>query len=312
MKKPTIKIQKEKLIGFANDIGKATKDAMTVVSENVKDGSEQISQQIDKAIFDKDKKKLCPFFKENLLADGFVIPPMIRLVNYDKRKENRACEGSIGFIVNTKDLKVLNIYTEYSDLLGLIFYPHTQESVYYVDPCHPKLYINLDEYFSYLKKVRVDELKQIAQSLGAKHVKISLKEQKKDISSQNKNGKVHLFNKIGGNASCDKTNEVYNNINVEAEVNFSGNDNPVRPDIVYFKNESDIQALIEMRVNPTNQNKINSMTYVFNYINSSEIQVREAAKIDAALSSIKANGSSSVSSKALTESRTILEYSIEF
>ena len=40
MKKPTIKIQKEKLIGFANDIGKATKDAMTVVSENVKDGSE--------------------------------------------------------------------------------------------------------------------------------------------------------------------------------------------------------------------------------------------------------------------------------
>lgn len=312
MKKPTIKIQKEKLIGFANDIGKATKDAMTVVSENVKDGSEQISQQIDKAIFDKDKKKLCPFFKENLLADGFVIPPMIRLVNYDKRKENRACEGSIGFIVNTKDLKVLNIYTEYSDLLGLIFYPHTQESVYYVDPCHPKLYINLDEYFSYLKKVRVDELKQIAQSLGAKHVKTSLKEQKKDISSQNKNGKVHLFNKIGGNASCDKTNEVYNNINVEAEVNFSGNDNPVRPDIVYFKNESDIQALIEMRVNPTNQNKINSMTYVFNYINSSGIQVREAAKIDAALSSIKANGSSSVSSKALTESRTILEYSIEF
>lgn len=104
MKKPTIKFQKEKLIGFANDIGKATKDAMTVVSENVKDGSEQISQQIDKAIFDKDKKKLCPFFKENLLADGFVIPPMIRLVNYDKRKENRACEGSIGFIVNTKDL----------------------------------------------------------------------------------------------------------------------------------------------------------------------------------------------------------------
>ena len=58
MKKPTIKIQKEKLIGFANDIGKATKDAMTVVSENVKDGSEQISKFLIKI-----RKNFAPFLR---------------------------------------------------------------------------------------------------------------------------------------------------------------------------------------------------------------------------------------------------------
>ena len=37
--------------------------------------------------------------------------------DYDKRKENKACEGAIGFVTG-KDIKILNIYREFADLLN--------------------------------------------------------------------------------------------------------------------------------------------------------------------------------------------------
>lgn len=295
----------------ASSVADATKTAFTNVSESIKENNQQISEQIDKAIYEKDKKRLCPFFEEDLRNENFSMPAMIRIVDYDKRRDNKACQGAIGFETNTKDMKVLNIYSEFVPMLNLRFYPHVKESVYYIDPCYKNLYISLDDYFAYLKKVRVDELQTVAQDLGAKQVTITLKEQKKSLTSKNAKGSIGGRG-ISASANTTTRNNELLNLEVAAKVDFVGKDNPIEPNLVYFKNESDVNALIKMRLNPENRNNILSKTYSFLYSNTSGIKVNEAVKIDEALSHMNYNAGYSIVNEALSESRTILEYSIQF
>ena len=303
---------------IANDIGDKTKDftqatkkAVATASENIKETNDQLSRQFSQAKFDKDKKQLCPFYEENLNDENFSLPAMVRLVTYDKRRDNKACEGAIGFETNSKEMRMLNIYTEFASMLGIRFYPLAKDSVYYVDPCYPDLYISLDDYFSYLKKVRVDELQAVAQDLGAKHVSINLREQRKSSKTSKKTADINSYRvKASGNLD-QASNEMYN-LEVAAEVDFRGKDTPVEPKLVYFKNESDINALIKMRMNPESKNSILSKTYSFQYSNSSGIKVNEAMKINTTLKTIDAGIGETVLNEALSESRTYLEYGIEF
>lgn len=310
MKKPQLNFSKDKFKEIANAVGSATKDAVSTVSVNVKDSSEQFANYIDRTKYENDRKRLCPFFEENLQSAEFSMPQMIRLVDQDERRSNKACEGAIGFETNTKEMKVLNMYIENESMLGVSFYPFVKDTVYYVDPCHPNLYIALDDYFSYLKKVRVDELQTVAQDLGAKHVKISLKEHKQSSSNQNAKAKLNMLKK-GAEASAQTMTNQMTTIEVAAEVEFSGGSVLRTPKLEYFKAESDILALIKMRLDP-NGNQVLSKTYSFSYSNSSGIQVSDAAKIDAALKIMKCNMSTSVVNEALCESNMILEYSISF
>ncbi len=70
MKKPKINFSKEKLKDFAN----ATRNAVNMVSENVKSSSEQLASYLDKTRFANDRKRLCPFYAENLNAEGYSLP----------------------------------------------------------------------------------------------------------------------------------------------------------------------------------------------------------------------------------------------
>lgn len=315
------KISKEKLFNIANDIGAATKKTVTNIGEatknaavsameNVKENSEHFSEKLDQIKYDNDKRRLCPIYKEELLANDFIMPTLINIVGYDKRKENKACEGAVGFLTG-KETKILNIYHEFIELLDITFNPFVEETVYHVDPCFNKCYIKMDEYFAYLKKMRVDELVLVAQNLGAKHVEIVLKSNQKSAQSQSNSGSLGI-GKIGGGTSLSKSRSDISGVEVAAKIDFGGNEKPVEPKLMYFKDESDINALIKMRMNPDNENKILSKTYSLQYGNSSGIKVSEAQKIDAALSAANCGASRSVTSEALSESNTILEYSIVF
>lgn len=187
------KISKQKILEAANNLGSLTKEkaakignitkkAAITVADNVKEGSEQLGEKLGQLKYENDKRKFCPIYKEDVLDSSFVLPSLIRIVEYDKRKENKACEGAIGFLTG-KEVKILNIYCEFIDLLNINFYPLVEETIYHVDPCFDKNYIKLDEYFVYLKKVRVDELIEIAQNLGAKHVEIVLKVTRKSMNN---------------------------------------------------------------------------------------------------------------------------------
>lgn len=315
------KLSKEKMFDIASAVGNVTKNTVAnigaitkntavSVAENVKEGSVNLGKQLDKIKYDNDKKRLCPVYKKDLLVDDFVMPTLVSVVDYDKRKENKACEGAIGFFTG-KDIKILNIYREFVDLLNINFYPILENAVYYVDPCFKNQYIKLDEYFAYLKKVRVDELIAVAQALGAKHVEIILKGIKNSAKSQSSTSGFSSL-KIGGDVSYSKSQSEFTGVEVAAKLDFGGNEKPIEPNLVYFKNESDINSLIKMRLNTSNQNKILSKTYSLKYGNSSGIKISDAQKIDAALSQINCGASRTFTSELMSENNTILEYSIYF
>lgn len=314
------KISRQKILEVANNlgcltkekaakIGNITKKAAITVADNVKEGSEQLGEKLGQLKYENDKRKFCPIYKEDVLDSSFVLPSLIRIVEYDKRKENKACEGAIGFLTG-KEVKILNIYREYIDLLNINFYPLVEETIYHVDPCFDKNYIKLDEYFAYLKKVRVDELIEIAQNLGAKHVEIVLKVTRKSMSNHKRtvNAKSLVVN---GEVTELKSNREVINIDVAAKIDFLGNEMPVKPKVRYFKNESDINSLIKMCLN-SNENKLLSKTYSFQYGNSSGIDINYAQKIDESLKDANIKINRSILNESLSENNTILEYSISF
>lgn len=70
------------------------------------------------------------------------------------------------------------------NVYGISFYPNYDSEFYYVNPVDSDNYIVLDEYFDYLKQVRVGELQKIAQDLGAKHSELLIKKRKQHFQKE--------------------------------------------------------------------------------------------------------------------------------
>lgn len=304
------------------EIKEKTANFVSIAGQSVKSGSEVIGKVIGDAKIEMDRKYLRPVFSDEMLLSAsnvssmdeirkVQIPSIICIVKRDKkRSENVVCSGSVGYRMTVKGVDMLYLFEDSVSQLGMRFYPAISETIYYLDPYQDNFYICLDDYFDYLKKVRVNELEVVAQDLGAKRVQITFKEHKKAFFTKSARvdaavEKVKISNSYG-NASNE-----YSSVEVAADVKFSGQDTPVKPKLVYFKNESDIEKLVQMRTE-NSKNKIESKTYRFQCNKSSGIKEKDAARIDAVLYQLKCSGTATISSEAQRESRTELEYSIEF
>lgn len=119
---------------------------------------------------------LNPFYSSDL--EKTTLPKLAQIVSRDKNyDDNSLCKGSIGFMSDNKTMPLLNVFTDSIQDYKLSFYPNAHNRFYYVDPNNKNLYIALDNCYDYLKIARVSELQSVAQSLGAKHFKVSYKEQ---------------------------------------------------------------------------------------------------------------------------------------
>ena len=117
----------------------------------------------------------------------------------------------------------MNIYRKSAEMFGLSFYPDMDREIYYVDPTDRNSYIALEEYFSYLKLVRVGELQKVtAQDLGAKYLKVTLKEnnmshsKKKETKAKEKAKIVSV--KESAEGKMDVTTSEASSLEVAAEM----------------------------------------------------------------------------------------------
>ena len=287
-----------------NDDGELNLRDVTFVTDQWSEKREQLRQE-------SERKNLSPIFAEDLVAPEFVLPKMIRITEMDKKHlESELCKGSIGHSSVHKDLRIINIYTDKVDEFGLTFYPDRESEIYYVDPSDRNRYIALDDYFNYLKIVRVNELQRIAQDLGAKHFRVTYMEQKKTFSEKKGQGKATGRGpmKAETQGEHEGRTEAFSKVEIAAEMDCPGHD-PVEPELVYLKKDPNIQTLIAMRMarnSPTHQKVAVSLS------NSSGIKVKDAIKIDAALGAMKITGNATVTSEAQSEARRFLEYEIDF
>ena len=299
---------------LAENMGATAKKAASAAKLGAVQGGDKIGSWMDQTKREKELKTLAPIFEEDLESPDFAMTKIIRVVEMDKKHaESEACIGSIGFWSEHKGVKVLNIYADKADMFGVIYYPDRTSEIYYVDPFDRDRYVALDDYFHFLKVARVNELQRIAQDLGAKHFRVTYKENKKAEIEKHQKGKAFGAQKAAGASGTAEAGNDYNERNsstleIAAEMECIGHD-PVEPKLVYFQKDDSVKNLIRLRMS---DNIVKHQKFTLSCGESSGIRMNDAAKIDAALQAMKCNTSVNVSSKVQSEAGRYFEYEIDF
>ena len=283
------------------------------VKAAVKESSDKWTDKQSQLKREKDLKTLRPLFEKDVDTPDFSLPKLIRVAEMDeKHAESEACQDSIGYIFTGKDLDVMTIYPNRIADFDLRFYPDIESEMYYVDPTDRDHYIALDNYYNYLKIARISELQKIAQDLGAKHFRVTYKEHQKAINANDAKAKINAKapGKATGNLDAEhhRIEDSFSKIEIAAEMECIGH-KPTEPNLVYFRKDPQIQNLVSLRMS---DNAMTHQVYTLELCNSSGIKVKDAIKIDAALSAMKIDGNASITSEAQKEMRRIFEYEIDF
>ena len=282
--------------------------------EDVAEMKRQFQEKQRQAKLKRDLDALNPIFFENLSEGDFFLPKMIRLAEMDKKHAtNPICEGSIGHEMLVKDLRIVTVYRDQTSQWGLQFYPDENQDFYFVDPVNPQQYIAIDYFFDYLRQARIAELQTIAQALGASYFKVTIKERKKTLYKKSQSAKLSVKKeKMTESVQADhstSTNEMTDG-EIAAQSSFEGH-SPKQPQLGYYKNEPQINSLIQMRLY-NQENAIREQHLFLQCAHSSGITEKTAASIDAAFSAMKCTGNTTFTSEAQNETRQIFQYDILF
>ena len=237
-------------------------------------------------------------------------PKFIRITERDKKYANsEVCQGAIGYFSEQKGLKIINIFRDSLVSFGLTFYPDNDGDCYYVDPSDRERYIAIDDYFNYLKVERINELQMIANSLGAKHFRVTYIEEQTTI----KENKVKGLGKVTGVGSADLEHKVaekrQSTVEIAAESDFPGHA-PILPELKYMRKDPSIKTLVAMRMDETSP--LTHQKFMLKLSNSSGLKESDAIKIDAVLKGLKVAGNTNIVREAKNESQRYLEYDIDF
>ena len=302
-------IDAEDVSAAADKAFRAVGKTAASVYEGVKTGSAQLSGIVTQAKWEADMKSLRPICPGDINTPDFTMSKLIRLTQMDRRRAaSEACQGSIGYDSSPKDVRVVNLYTDHLDKFGITFYPDSGSEIYYVDPTDRTKYIALNEYFHYMKVMRIAELQKLAQDLGAKYFRVTYKEEKRTLTRQTGAGKLSVKGYGSASADYERLSSSAVSSEIEAEMKLPGHE-PIEPTLVYLRKDPAVRSLIDLRMSP---NPITHQRLVIHLSNSSGLKESEAAKIDAALGAMKCTGNASVMSEAQSESRKYLEYEIDF
>ena len=256
-----------------------------------------------------------PIYESDVNDETFQLPNIIQVVDQDDRVGKAGCEGAIGFGEAVKEAPVLTFLTSFAGNLDVKYYPTLHDSVYYVDPMDPTLYIDMDDYFDYLRAERVNELVKVAQDLGATKVSVKLLEEKMSFTGKKRREKAKAEQEqasVSAEGKHDEERREFSRAEILAEYNFPGGE-PHMPELNYFRHENEIQFLIDLRMDK-NHPATGTQTKRFKASNSFGIKANDAGKIDAALKKIgiSANATVTMSELANREDRLFYEYEIVF
>lgn len=308
---------KQGFIGFAGNMGKKAKEITASAAKAIKAGGETAIDKFGQYRTEQELKKMKPVFRDDLLADRFSMPPRIRIVDYDRRKESGVCANAIGFEDCIGNTKILTFYSEILAELPIRFYPNAVAGVYSVCPQDSGLYINLTEYFTYLKNERLVELRDIARSLGAKHFRVVMKESNSSSDSvkSSKQTGIHLFKKgtgfQSGTGNSNSRTES-NGVTLADDLTFAESQEPIKPKLKYYKNDNNIQQLIEMRLNKDKRGTLTTQNYCLHCSATSCIDNETAKNLGVALKKLDYSMVDSFVSQAYAENQSVFEYTIEF
>lgn len=255
-----------------------------------------------------------PVFPEQYEAADYDLPNLIVIEDGDQRKGIEVCEGAIGWLQIKDGMEVLHLYEEAVPFSKLNFYPYAVcEAAYYIDSYNRDRFINLDSYHDIIQKEKIEELGNIAHALEAKECYLEALEENRASTEQKADGKIKAKTvAASGNASTntEQYTDSFNRSSIVFSQRFKGSNQPLEPELNWFKKDLGINSLIKKRCSGIND--IEEYSIQIDTTSSTTISVSQAAKIDAALKAAKLSSDISVENKARTESSRKLVYHIKF
>lgn len=299
-------------------LNSASKTAANVGEITVKAASAGASKVADAAQKKRRGSLLArynPIFPDEFNTPDFDLPNLIIIEDGDARKDIDVCKGAIGWLTKTKGMEVLHLYDEAVSSSGLCFYPVPKiNSAYYVDSLGGDRFLDLDSYHEVIQKEKMTELKNIACSLGAKECYLETYEEDRSYTRSKKSIDASVKSAFGKNVSGSIDQQAESEYSQKRSITFTqvfeGSDNPTRPELNYFKNDTEILSLIDSRCLKSNQTK--EYSFQLDASSSSAMSITTAMKIDSALKVAKVKASSAFMHATEQESKRKLVFHITF
>lgn len=305
-----INFDKKKITEATAGIVQKTVDTGKKVAVGTKKNVESAIEKVKNDSLSRRLKKLNPIFPEQYQSTEFNLPNMITIVDDAERREEKLCEGAIGYLKNDTGIEIFCLYDEAVKFSKLHFIPAPLcDATYYVDSFDRTKYIRTDCIFSKAHEERIAELKHIAHCLGAKRCTIEIDESISNTQAQKRSVSV---NEAMYGADAQESTESNlkqsgsDSRSGKVEIVFEGNSNCVEPELKWFSYDDNIKRLIEMRI--SNSNLIKSETLELSGASSATMSQRTAYAIDSAVG----GGGVSLSSQAEKEHHSRLIFHIEF
>lgn len=303
MKNDKMDTAKDKL----SSIWQKTSDISKKAVDDVQKKAKEIAEDTKKSIQEQQLKKYTPVTLKELKSKKFATPGLIEIVEDNTKRNIITDTEAVGWIDTVKDVTVLHLYHAYVGKSGLTFFPSAKINVIYCeDNFDDKQYINSENIFDKATEEKLAELENIAYMLGAKSCSVEIVDlvAEKQTSSIFASAKLNNFtgeasNSIGASNQRMKSGKTV--------TNFSGNNEPKRPELKWFANDNNILSLIEMRC--SDRNSIKSRKLELKGSMSATMSIKLACTIDGMLG---LKGGASMEKQVAKEHNTKLVYIVEF
>lgn len=268
--------------------------------------------------FEVRRRRYAPVFPDEFRSPGYDLPNMVIIEDEDKRKGIDVCEGAIGWLTKSSNgMEVLHLYHAFAEGSGLLFHPLAQIGAAYVrDPSGLDRFLDLESLYREIQKEKMSELQHVAYCLGAKYCKLEMRETQ--VSDSKRGGRIKTSIKKTGVASesddisADRSEQVSEDRRMLFERRFSGSDETRRPPLNWYKNDKEINALIEMRCSDDSKNEIQDYVVDIDCRSSAALAQTRASEIDSALKGLKVSIGVSLQEECYRESQQTMVLTVSF
>lgn len=264
------------------------------------------------------RRKYAPVFPDEFWSPDYDLPNMVIIEDEDKRKGIDVCEGAIGWLTKASSgMEVLHLYHVFADESGLSFHPLVQMGAVYIrDPSGLDRFLDLESLYREIQKEKMSELQHVAYCLGAKYCKLEMRETQ--VSDSKRSKRIRASMKQVGTASesdsvsVDCSEQVSEDRRMLFERHLSGSDEVRRPPLNWYRNDREINDLIEMRCSDDSTNAIHDYVVNIDCRSSATLAQTRASEIDSALKGLKVSIGTSLEEECYRESRQTMVFTVLF
>ncbi len=302
----------------ATEVGGAVADKVVAAGGLVAERAKKGARLAADAQLEARKRRYAPVFPDEFWSLGYDLPNMVIIEDEDKRKGIDVCEGAIGWLTKAPNgMEVLHLYHAFAEGSGLLFHPLAQIGAVYVrDPSGLDRFLDLESLYREIQKEKMSELQHVAYCLGAKYCKLEMRETQ--VSDSKRGGRIKTSAKKTGVASgsdgisADRSEQVSEDRQMLFERRFSGSDEAARPPLNWYKNDKEINALIEMRCSDDSKNAIQDYVVDIDCRSSAALAQTRASEIDSALKGLKVSIGVSLQEECYRESQQTMVLTVSF